>query len=501
MTELPDAPWAIGKEDLPDAPWLAPEPPSPVLSSGLIGSALDVPILGPAARAIEAGTKAALGPSAEAPERTIGERYQHYMQLLSQPLEQYRSEHPVAAALASLPATAAATGGLGATAAGARLLGMAPAGTGLVGQGVRAALSGAGISAADAQLRGEDPAQAAIAGGVIGAVAPSAARAVGAILSPAAKALVPSLEETATAKTLDYKAVNDLGVSFKPAAVNNMASGILRTLENEGRTADVAAPAFKVLERLESRKTIATINDIDNTRKILGQMATGSVSPDVMTRINAGVARDAIGAIDHALENFHPGDFATGEANYAQAIQHLKNARGNAAVGFQAEALDRARYRAENTAAAANSGMNFENSLRAQLRAILNNPARAAQFPPVIRDEMQKIVRGEGTRNAIRFIGNLLGGGGGLGAVVTAGMGHLAGMGPWAPVAGYALKKAGNVVTGRAVNRLDEMVRAQSPLAQARAAAMPAPSAPNPFLRTTLAAPSYRGGLYFPSGP
>lgn len=296
----------------------------------------------------------------------------------------------------------------------------------------------------------------------------------------AAKAVAPTIENIGLAKALDYKAVNDLGVSFKPAAVKFMAGDIATTLEQQGITADVAPFTFKVLEKLENRTTPATINDIDNTRKILGQLAKGTTSPNTMERINAGAAQQAIREIDDALPAFQATDFATGAANHAKAIEHLTNARGNAAVEFQTKALDRAEYKAANNAAAANSGANYENALRQQLKSILNSPAQSRQFPADVRAEMQKIVRGEGTRNAIRTIGNLLGGGGGLGSVVTAGIGHtvLPGIGAAAPLVGAATKKIGNVITNRAVERLNEMVRARSPLAEAQRTSLPPAPAP-----------------------
>lgn len=299
-----------------------------------------------------------------------------------------------------------------------------------------------------------------------------------ALANRAEKIAAPTLEQIGTAKAADYKAVNDLGVTFKPQAVKTMASDIAAGLEKQGITADVAPVTFKVLEKLESRTSPATINDIDNTRKILGQLAKGSTSPNTMERINAGAAQQAIREIDQALPAFAPADFASGARNHAQAIEHLTNARGNAAVEFQAKALDRAEYKATNNAAAANSGANYENALRQQLKSILNSPAQARQFPPTVRAEMEKIVRGEGTRNMIRTIGNLLGGGGGVGALASAMSGHalLPGAGLAAPFVGAGIKKAGNAVTERAVERLNEKVRAASPLAQAQRASLPPPN-------------------------
>jgi hypothetical protein len=69
-------------------------------------------------------------------------------------------------------------------------------------------------------------------------------------------------------------------------------------------------------------------------------------------------------------------------------------------------------------------------------------------------------------------------------------------------IAGMAARKAAEAITKSKANTLEEMLRSRSPLYRQRSAGFTAsPSAQNPFVRAALAAPSYRGALYFPSGP
>jgi hypothetical protein len=75
--------------------------------------------------------------------------------------------------------------------------------------------------------------------------------------------------------------------------------------------------------------------------------------------------------------------------------------------------------------------------------------------------QMYRINKGTFSGDAARFLGNLGGGGGGIGAFVTGTV--TKGV---APVLGYGFKKLGNAITAREVARLDEMVRSRSPLGQ-----------------------------------
>lgn len=301
-------------------------------------------------------------------------------------------------------------------------------------------------------------------------------------LRGAPQAVAPTLDAIQAARNADYAAVRNLGVTVRPAAVQRGTDAIAADLAQQGLTDTVAPRTLAVLERLGNQAAPATITDIDNARKVLGQIARGASSPSSLERIEAGAARQAVEGIDNFLPALTPGDLAAGAQHHAQTIEHLTNARGNAAAAFKAQALDRAEYNAANNAAAANSGANGENALRQQLKSILNSPGRASQFNAAERAQMQTIVRGEGVRNAVRTAGNLLGGGGGLGALVAAGAGHVAlpGLGVAAPLVGYGLKRAGNAITTNRLNDLTANVRANSPLGQAM---------PQPALQPRLTAP------------
>jgi hypothetical protein len=74
--------------------------------------------------------------------------------------------------------------------------------------------------------------------------------------------------------------------------------------------------------------------------------------------------------------------------------------------------------------------------------------------------DARKIAEGTKTQNALRATGNLLGGGGGLGAVITG-----IPSGGLAPAAGFALKLLSNRMTLKQAERLSEAIRMRAPLA------------------------------------
>jgi len=81
---------------------------------------------------------------------------------------------------------------------------------------------------------------------------------------------------------------------------------------------------------------------------------------------------------------------------------------------------------------------------------------------------IKKIVMGTTTENTIRMAGNLMGGGGGLGAAVVGGIGALTtpgGIGGTIPIGGALLKTLSNRMTLSQADKLSELLRSRAPLA------------------------------------
>lgn len=163
----------------------------------------------------------------------------------------------------------------------------------------------------------------------------------------------------------------------------------------------------------------------------------------------------------------------TAAAAAAKRVAELnQSARGNYAAYKRSDRITGKLDKADRQASAANSGVNIDNSIRQRANDILNSEKLMQGYTPEELAAIRAIVDGTATRNTLRFVGNLFGGGGGLGMGVTAfGTGSLAGdpvlgalLGGTAMVSGRASKAAANALARKAMQGTDEMTRMRSPL-------------------------------------
>ncbi len=135
---------------------------------------------------------------------------------------------------------------------------------------------------------------------------------------------------------------------------------------------------------------------------------------------------------------------------------------------------------AELNAATANSGANIDNATRQAIKQLIR-PDKYGKIPAVKQGysqseiaQMQKIARGTAVGNLTRIAGNALGGGLGVGALVTAYGAHEVGApGPTGlalPLLGRGLRGLGNRMTTNAGQRLAAQVAMRSPEGRAYAA-------------------------------
>ncbi len=160
----------------------------------------------------------------------------------------------------------------------------------------------------------------------------------------------------------------------------------------------------------------------------------------------------------------------------AAAGKNLADARANYAAAKRSDSLTGVEDAADLRAAAANSGQNIDNAIRGRLASLLLSPKARSGFNPDEIREIRRVAEGTLARNAVRNTGNLLGGGGGMGAIVTggafggagiaAGSPELAALGAAIPAVGVAAKQAGNAMTRGALRKVDEQTRMRSPLYQ-----------------------------------
>jgi hypothetical protein len=312
--------------------------------------------------------------------------------------------------------------------------------------------------------------------GPVGAIAPRAAAA-------------PSREALKDAANSAYDAVRDSGVTYNPVAVGQrmdaMKSVLERTMGIDRDTSPKSFGALDTLERRISEKPQANIDDIEIARRKLDAAAKDFNNPT--DQKTAGILR-------RGLEGFisDPPPGAVPEGKFDDAIRAaglMKEARGNYAAASRSETLDKLAEKADRQAAVANSGLNLDNTLRQRVNSLLNDPKKIRGFSDEEKAALNEVAMGTPSRNAIRYASNLLGGGGGLGAV-TAGLasgilGAAAGgpvgaaLGGVPPVVGLLAKKYSAGATRNALESANELVRQRSPMYEGILSQQP-PSIPLP---------------------
>jgi hypothetical protein len=280
----------------------------------------------------------------------------------------------------------------------------------------------------------------------------------------------PALKEAADTA---YDSVRQMGVDYKSNAVSETALGIQAALEKDGILANLAPKTHAIVGQLQRppEGSVAPLAGLEAARRALGHAARDFQNPTEQL-----AARRAVDALDDFIARgaTPDGTGAVVAGPAAEAARTIADARGNYAAAKRSDKLTGAEERAELNAAVANSGQNLDNSVRQRVRDIIANPKQAAGYSEAELAALNEIARGTPTRNAVRFAGNLMGGGGGLGAVVSGAVGGMAGGtlgGPYGaavgigiPAAGYGAKKVANALTQRSLKHADELVRTRSPL-------------------------------------
>lgn len=280
----------------------------------------------------------------------------------------------------------------------------------------------------------------------------------------------PSADDLFAAADKNYTAMRESGVDYASSAVKNAAEAVKRKLESDGFDPEVATRTHRILDKLASppEGSVASIQNLQSARKTFGKIAQTFTDP-----ADQAAAAQAIKALDDFIST--AGDDVAVAGSPAVAASELKLGNANFAAGKRSNLVTGIDRAADLGASAANSGANIGNSVRQQVKSALLNPKKTSGFSDEEVAALEQIVKGTTAQNATRYVGNLLGGGGGLGQMLTtavgAGAGGAAGggvgamVGAAAPVAiGSSSKAISNALTRRSLNNADEMIRMRSPL-------------------------------------
>lgn len=277
----------------------------------------------------------------------------------------------------------------------------------------------------------------------------------------APKVAAPSVDELKAAHDAARLRAENAGLEINPASTQKLASDITGDLQKSGFR-DYAEPrTFRAVDELNKPAgPTVTVADLDQPRRVLGKVGPGTS--------DYAAANSARRQIDNYLENVPPQDVIAGDPKMVSGA--IKEARSNYSAAKRSELIDEALRKADLNASSANSGANADNAIRQQLKAIAKDKNALRGFSDEEIAQLERVVRGTWTGNTLRAVGNLLGGGGGIGTVLTAGAGGLA-MGPGGvalPAVGMAAKRLGAMSTRRQAGILGDMLRRRSPLGQSR---------------------------------
>lgn len=384
----------------------------------------------------------------------FGEAYQHNLAAERDRMAQYRKANPVKST------TAEVAGGLVmpvSKAAGAVRSGIA-----------QGALYGAGNSEGDLTQRASDAAVGGTLSGALGGIVAGVGRVIGGKVPSAA----PSVDELKAAAKQGYKSAAVREFEIESQAVSNAAAGIRAKLDAEGFDEIIGTKAHGILKRLENSPDGSTVSGLNlhSIQKTLGK-AAGSMDPQ-----EKAAAAMALREFNEFVENVPAGKVLKGSAD--DFVATMREANGNYSRAMQSANIDQKIITAETRAAAANSGMNVANTIRQRMADVKLNPKQNRGMHADDIAAAGQIAEGTTTGNLVRKLGNMAGGGGGMGTLVAgaAGMGAAGAysgdpsnsfMGLALPAFGLAMRSAGNRMTLNQAHRLAETIRSRAPLASA----------------------------------
>lgn len=280
----------------------------------------------------------------------------------------------------------------------------------------------------------------------------------------------PSAETLRETSGRQYDELRDLGVDYSSDAVGNLARTIQRELEADGILREVAPKTHRVLRQLTNPPddSVVSISGLEAARRTFNNAGRDFNNPT--DQMAAKRVRDRI---DQFIVDPPEAGVVAGPASAASTL--AKSARGNYAAAKRSDRLTGIGEAAELRAAVANSGQNLDNSTRQRLASLLLNQRQRAGFSPDELGAVEGVARGSRGANTLRATGNILGGGGGLGAMLSGalggGTGALIGGAPGAmigtvavPGIGAVAKRGAARMTQRGLREVDDMTRTRSPL-------------------------------------
>ena len=309
------------------------------------------------------------------------------------------------------------------------------------------------------------------------------------------RAETPTADELIEAAQQTFQQLEDANIQFPTEDVARVASRIQNELNQgtvvNGRRApnigdELASSTHNILRKLQEPPSV------EDGAEVTVPFATGTEAARrqlniLASRFNTSnpyeqpAAAFAARRLVDAYEGDGLGPIVLGRDNASEA---LKTANRNYAAGKRSRLLTGIENDAELQAAGANSGQNLGNATRQRVKGLLTNKGAARDRAGFTDDEfnaLRGVVEGSHTANVTRDLGNALGGGRGLGGTLAGGAGGAAsgvalggglagGAAGMAAVMGTARgsRALSNLLTQRALRRVDRDTRRLSPLYEQR---------------------------------
>jgi hypothetical protein len=323
-------------------------------------------------------------------------------------------------------------------------------------------------------------------GGVLGA-------GMGAVFGPRggmqSTAQRPTIPEQQRFTDLAYDRIRANPTQYETPAFGNTAKDLeMRLLQRFDPAGDSAPASFRAVQRMQDTNVV-TPKSIEDIRQSLGD-----ISP--LARADRKAAREVRAALDDFTINPPPGAVSPANARSAANVSELQSiARASNAGLERSRTIANMRQSVENKTARQNSGLNAENVMRGHAEQMLNpmtpgSRARLAGYSPDEVGALRNILHPGPRAEALRYVGNFLGGGGGLGAAAATALGAGGYIynsedakggtlgGAAAAGAGLGLRLLANRGANQRMQALQDLVGQRNPLYQNRAAR--APLAPPP---------------------
>lgn len=260
----------------------------------------------------------------------------------------------------------------------------------------------------------------------------------------------PDIDVIKDASRAVYKEIDDIGAKVKPEAVNSMLKTVIRKARSENVDSVLTPKSARVVSQFVGeldKKQFRNIGDLDQLRK-KAQIAAASADPS-----DARVGALMIDEIDSFMDNLPRQAFEGDAVNAANVGSRYKTARKLWGRARRAELIQEAMDKA------ARDARGFENGMRNQLRAILNNKKRSRFFTKDELAAMDDVVKGSTEQNVLKLVGRL-GFSEGQATNILGGLAGTAVFGPVAPVVGQVSRGLAQRSTKKAAELSDAIVKA-----------------------------------------